>query len=251
MRSLIWGVLAPFLVVENFARGGGSLVSTETRMKQIDLGGGVVASSPNDLATVILAASDKQVTEKSIEDAEGRADFLISTDALNYWRIAWRCSAEWGMRGLDEALAAEIRSAVCALRGYEEDDFDSAIQATRGRARLPFGWTALDLAWKLSQKEPIRLLDPRLAGKRVPTSIAGIARQLQLLQGADPILLPIDQLRAMLEQRKIVVSGAVQRLVEGEMSWTMPTRLYHTGKAREFRFVGVEGEHFEKVVPPS
>ena len=88
-------------------------MSTETRMKQIDLGGGVVASSPNDLATVILAASDKQVTEKSIEDAEGRADFLISTNALNYWRITWRCSAEWGMRGLDEALAAEIRSAVC------------------------------------------------------------------------------------------------------------------------------------------
>src|SRR3954469_10948923 len=89
--------------------------------------------------------------------------FLISTDALNYWRIVWRCSTEWGMRGLNEALAAEIRSAVCASRGYEEDDFDSAIQATRGRARLPFGWTALDLSWKLSQNEPIRLLDPQLA----------------------------------------------------------------------------------------
>lgn len=225
-------------------------MSTETRMKPIDLGAGVVASSPNDLATVILAASDKQVAEKSIEDAEGRADFQISTDALNYWRIAWRCSAEWGMTGLDEALAAEIRSAVCSSRGYEEDDFDSAIQATRGRARLPFGWTALDLAWKLSKEDPIRLLDPQLAGKRVPTAIAAIARQLQLLQGAEPILLPIDQLRAMLEQRKIVVSGGVQRLIEAKVL-DYADKTYHTGKAREFRFVGVEGEHFEKGVPPS
>ncbi|WP_165063905.1 hypothetical protein [Paludisphaera rhizosphaerae] len=221
-------------------------MSTETRMKTIDLGAGVVASSPNDLAAVILAASDKQTAEKSIEDAEGRADFLISTDALNYWRVAWRCSAEWDMKALDVALAAEIRAAVCASRGYDEDDFDSAIQATRGRARLPFGWSALDLAWRLSQNEPIRLLDPQLAGKRVPTAIAGVARQLQILQGAEPILLPIDQLRGMLEQRKIVVSGAVQRLAEAGLL-EYADKSYHTGKAREFRFVGVEGEHYAAV----
>ena len=136
--------------------------------------------------------------------------------------------------------------AICAARNYEEDDFDSAIQATRGRARLPFGWTALDLAWRLAQKHPIRLLDPQLAGKRVPTAIAGIARQLQLLQGEEPILLPIDQLRALLEQRKIVVSGAVQRLVEAKLL-DYADMSYHTGKAREFRYTGVEGEHFQNV----
>ena len=62
---------------------GHALPDIQTRMKPIDLGGGIVAASPHDLASVILAASDKQVAEKAIEDAEGRADFLISTDVLN------------------------------------------------------------------------------------------------------------------------------------------------------------------------
>lgn len=219
-------------------------------MQAIDLGGGVVAATPEALASVVLAASDKQVTEKPIDDPEGRADFLISTDALNYWRMAWRCAAEWGTQGLDETVAGGMKAAICAARGYDADDFDSAIQATRGRARLPFGWTALDLAWKRAQNGPIRLLDPQLAGKRVPTAIAGIARELQALQGEEPILLPIDQLRGMLQQRKIVVSGAVQRLVEAKLL-DYADKSYHTGKAREFRFVGVEGEHFERVAPPS
>jgi hypothetical protein len=215
-------------------------------MKPIDLGGGIVAASSDDLASVILTSSNKQVAEKAIDDAEGRADFLISTDALNFWRIAWRCSVEWGAPVAAGPTGEVIKKAICVARSYDTDDFDSAIEATKGRARLPFGWTALDLAWKLSQKEPIRLLDPQLAGKRVPTVIAGIARQLQILQGAETILLPIDQLRGMLEQRKIVVSGAVQRLVEAKLL-DYADKTYHTGKAREFRFVGVESEHFEKV----
>ncbi len=223
---------------------------TRDAMQPIDLGGGVVAATPEALASVILAASDKQVAEKTIDDPEGRADFLISTDALNYWRMAWRCSAEWGTAGLEEAVAEGMRAAICSVRGYDPDDFDSAIQGTRGRARLPFGWTALDLAWKLAQKEPIRLIDPLLDGKKVPTAIAGIAHRLQVLQGNEPILLPIDQLRGMLQQRKIVVSGAVQRLVEAKLL-DYADKSYHTGKAREFRFVGVEGEHFEKAGPPS
>jgi len=53
-------------------------------------------------------------------------------------------------------------------------------------------------------------------------------------QGDDPILLPIDQLRTLLEQRKIVVSGAVQRLVEGGVI-AYADKSYHTGKAREFQ----------------
>ena len=214
-------------------------------MKHMDLGGGIVATSPDALASIILAATDKQVADKAIENAEGRADFLISSDALNHWRMVWRCSVEWGSLVLASEVGSAIKNAICVVRGYDADDFDSAVEATKGRARLPFGWSALDLAWRLSKHEPIRLLDPQLSGKRVPTAITGIARQLQILQGADPILPPIDQLRAMLEQRKIVVSGAVQRLLEARLL-DYADKTYHTGKAREFRFVGIEGEHFEK-----
>lgn len=98
----------------------------------------------------------------------------------------------------------------------------------------------------LAQREPLRLLDSALAGKRVPTSIAGIAYHLQLIQEKDPILLPIDQIRLLLKQRKVVVSGAVQRLVEARII-DYADKNYHTGKAREFRFVGVEGMHYMKV----
>lgn len=105
---------------------------------------------------------------------------------------------------------------------------------------------ALDLAWRLTQREPIQLLDPSLSGRRVPTVIAGIAYHLQLLQGKEPILLPIDQLRTLLKQRKIVISGAVQRLVEGKLI-DYADKSYHTGKAREFRFVGVEDQQYEKL----
>lgn len=217
-------------------------------MPTIELASGLVATQPSDLVEVILAATVRQVAEKAIADDEGRADFAISSDALNYWRMAWRCATEWGTQGLDPAVAEQVKTGICAARGYDADDFDSALEATKGRARLPFGWTALDLAWHLARREPIRLLDPALVGKRVPTAIAGIARQLQLLQGEEPILLPIDQIRGLLEQRKIVVSGAVQRLVEAGLL-AYADKSYHTGKAREFRFTGVEGEHYEKALP--
>ncbi len=236
-----------FEVFSDFSFSGAKFVAdTVPQIRRPDLGSGLVASKPADLVEVILKSTDKQVAEKGITDAEAREDFVLSTDALNYWRIAWRCSVEWETHGLDDQLAREVQSGVCTARGYDMDDLDSALQATKGRARLPFGWTALDLAWRLAQREPIRLLDSSLAERRVPTAIAGIAYHLQLLQDKEPILLPIDQLRTLLKQRKIVVSGAVQRLVEAKVV-DYADKSYHTGKAREFRFVGVDGEQYEKL----
>lgn len=211
--------------------------------------GDFVADSPDALAELILADSEKQVEAKGLVDADVRSEFMLSCDALNYARVAWRCAIEWGTRGLDENVGQRIRELICAKRGYEPDDFDSARQATSRRVRLPYGWSAIDFAYRLAQKEPIRLLQPDLAGKRLPTIIANIAYHLSLIQDRDPILLPIDQLRAFLQQRKIVVSGVVQRLVEaGVLSFQ--DRNYRTGKAREFRFTGKSGEHFEIEKPP-
>jgi len=215
-------------------------------MEPIDLGSGIAATRPSDLVYVILQATEKQVAEKAIADLEGRDEFAISSDALNYWRVAWRCAAEWETSGLDEAIARQIKEGICSARGYTPDDFDSALHATKGRARLPFGWSALDLAWQMTCRDPLRLLDPNLANGRVPTAIAGVAYHLQSLQGEGSILLPIEQLRALLKQRKVVISGAVQRLVEARLL-EFADKNYHTGKAREFRFKGVEGEHFEKI----
>lgn len=142
-----------------------------------------------------------------------------------------------------------MREIICEKRGYDLDDFDSALQAVASRVRLPYGWSAIDFAFRQAQKEPIRLLQPELAGKKLPTTIANIAYRLSLIQDKDPILLPIDQLRSFLQQRKIVVSGAVQRLLEaGVLGYQ--DKFYRTGKAREFRFTGKSGEHFEYEKPP-
>jgi hypothetical protein len=211
--------------------------------------GDVVADSPEALAELILGDSDKQVETKGLADADVRSEFMLSCDALNYSRVAWRCAVEWGTHGLDGNIGQRIRELICAKRGYEADDFDSARQAVSRRVRLPYGWSAIDFAYRLAQREPIRLLQPELAGKKLPTIIANIAYQLSLIQDKDPILLPIDQLRAFLQQRKIVVSGVVQRLVEaGVLSFQ--DRNYRTGKAREFRFAGKSGDHFEIEKPP-
>ena len=215
------------------------------QMPPLELASGLVATQPADLVDAVLQATDKQVIAIAIADPEGRDEFTISSDALNYWRLAWRCAVEWGDPVLTGDILSEVKADICASREYELDDFDSTLQAVKGRARVPFGWTVLDLAWHLCQKEPIRLLDPGLAGKRVPTSIAGIAYHLQNHQEADPILLPIDQIRGLLQQRKIVVSGGVQRLLEAGLI-AYADQSYHTGKAREFRFTGIEGEHFAK-----
>lgn len=223
-------------------------IDEDIQMQPIALGE-VVATTPDTLAAVILAESDKQVEAKGLVDPDVRAEFTLSCDALNYARVAWRCAVEWRTRGLDEAIGQRVREMICTKRGYESDDFDSARQATSRRVRLPYGWSALDFALQQANENPIRLLHPDLAGKRLPTTIANIAYRLSLIQERDPILLPIDQLRSFLQQRKIVVSGAVQRLVEaGVLGYQ--DKNYRTGKAREFRFMGVAGEHFEFEKPP-
>lgn len=223
------------------------MVAQKIRMKSIDLGSGRVVKTTADLAAVIIASTDQQVTEKRLPDADAREEFAIGSDALNYWRLRWRCGEEWGTFGFGEELDRAVLVKLCAARGYDSDEFASALEATRGRARLPFGWTALDLALNRAKREPIRLLRPDLKGK-VPTAIANIAFQLQKIQEGKPILLPIDQLRILLGLRKIVVSGTVLRLIEaGVIQYTDAT--YHTKKAREFRFSGVEGEHYEMDSP--
>jgi hypothetical protein len=216
-------------------------------MPRLELAAGLVATRPSDLVDAILGATEEQVSAKPIADPAGLDEFILSSDALNYWRLAWRCTVEWGETAFKGDVAQEVKAGICKARKYDADDFDSTLQAVRGRARVPFGWTALDLAWHLCRKEAIRLLAPELTDKRVPTSIAGIAYHLQKQQGRDPILLPIDQIRSLLQQRKIVVSGAVQRLLEaGVLEYA--DKSYHTGKARQFRFIGIEGEHYEKAM---
>ncbi len=215
-------------------------------MQQIQLLPSLIASIPQDLVAAALAASDQQVIEKKIADPDGQAEFAIAADALNLHRVIWRCAEEWGTDGVGPAFVRQLKVELCRRRKYDPDEFESAMLATRGRPRLPFGWTALDLSVFRANKNPIRLLPADLAGSRLATQMANVARHLQLIQDANAILLPIEQLRELFGQRKIVISGTVMRLVEAGIL-TYVDKNYHTGKAREYRFSGREHEHYEEV----
>jgi|GEM_PF-2614507 len=202
----------------------------------------------DDIVFVLVKATNAQIKEKSLPDEEARADFRLSTDALNYHRIEWRLREELGSAPL--SVMENVRKKLCAKRGYEREEFDAALIATKDRPRLPYGWTAMDVAQRRLAAKPIRLLNPELEASRYAKGIVGLALYLQEIQKDEPILLPVEQVRTWLAAKKVVVAGTITKLVQlGILEMTKPE--YNTGSAREFRFRGVEGKDyvFDEGVP--
>ncbi len=198
-------------------------------------------TTPGELASVILAASSAQTSEKSLVDPEDQGDFLLATDALNFHRVEWRLREEWGE--VESALLEKVKAWMCRERGYEPEELSAALVATRTRPRLPYGWTAMDLAKRRLETRPIRLLNEELESSRYARGIVGLAVHLQEFQKEEPILLPVEQVREILTAKKVVVSGTITRLVElGLLEMTKAN--YNTGSAREFKFRGVEGKDY-------
>jgi hypothetical protein len=213
----------------------------------------VTASGVPDLVREILAESERQVEEKKLQDEEAVEDFRMACDALNVWRMRMRMAEEMGGE-LDKKtglIFKEMWKEIAKRREYTEDDFRSALEATSERARLPWGFTSLRLAYARTQRNPIRLLKGLLKNAPLPTTIAGIAYELSVIQGpSEPLLLPVDNLRSMLEARKLVVGGAITRLAEAGII-TQTSKRYGTGRAREFKFTAEEGTDYEFVISPA
>ncbi len=142
-----------------------------------------LALRPDDVAEVILVESDKHVEGKvaeakskgasAFENPDVRFEFQLSCDALNFARIRWRYNVENETRNFEEVAGGRVREIICEKRGYDLDDFDSALQAVLSRVRLPFGWTAIEFAFRQAEKEPIRLLQPELGGRpRISPTLA-------------------------------------------------------------------------------
>ena len=199
------------------------------------------ARKSSHLADVIASATDEQTAKKDLKSVEAVSDFRLSSDALNFHRVEWRLREEWGE--VDATLMERLKARLCRRRGYEPEEFEAAIIATRKRPRLPFGWTAMDLAQRRSQTLPIRLLDGSLEASRYAKGIIGLAIHLQKIQGDEPILLPVEQVREILKAKKVVVAGTITKLVEmGLLEMTKET--YNTGSAREFLFKGIKGKDY-------
>jgi hypothetical protein len=197
----------------------------------------------SDLARCILDESNDHVRRTPLTAEAQLEDFQMSCDALNFWRMLLRLQEERFTGNLDD-VRQELKELICEQRGYEADEFEFALVATKDRPRSAFGLGRLEQAYLRSQRVLFRLLVSELKDSQIATDIAAIARQLQLEIGNSNILLPIEQLRIVLSRRKIVISGVVRRLVDCGLI-RMVNEKYHTRRAREYLFVGEQGKHFE------
>lgn len=197
-----------------------------------------------DFTRFIIDLTDKQVAHHPTTDDDDQAEFRIACDAFNFWRIMLRLCQDNGLATIEHPFLDQIIGHICADRQYDPDDFASALEATKHRVRHPYGLQPLEVALERARTHPIKLIDESISRSRACSEIAAIAWQLQKSEGDRPIFLPIEQLRRILRLRKLVVSGAVRRLMKCGILESINSA-YSRGKAREFRFVGRQGIDFE------
>jgi len=204
---------------------------------------GVTVVDTIRVAELVLNESDAQVMNKNFPTPDAREEYQVGCDALLLWRMKKRFDEE--VLDPQDSLDAfgEIRDLICVKRGYDADDFSSALSATLSRVRFPYGISPMELAWIRTLERPMQLVHPELRGTRVPQLVAGIAYELQRQQDDEPILLPIEGLRVFVGARKLIISGVVVRLqTHGLLECTDSS--YRIGKARKYRFIGKENTHF-------
>jgi hypothetical protein len=161
--------------------------------------------------------------------------------------VEWRCREEWGK--VPDVALERVKATICKKRKYDDEEFEAALIATKHRPRLPYGWTAMDLAIRRLETRPVRFLNSDIESSRYARGILSLAVHLQEIQKDEPILLPVEQVREILSAKKVVVAGTITKLVEMRLL-EMTKATYNTGSAREFRFKGTEGKDFVFAAKP-
>jgi hypothetical protein len=206
-----------------------------------------IAKEPGELVEIIVRESDQQIAEK-VEEMDGLdiPDFKLSCDALNFWRLIWRCKEEWGESREFIGFQDWLRDTVCLRRDHDPEEFALAMQATSQRVRVPYGLMPLDVAYRKMRKQPIRILVEGLQENKLLSSIAGVAVHLRDLEYRSYIMLPTENLRQLFNVRKVSISGALQLLINHGLLQDTGAR-YGTGRARQFYCTAEPGRHFEFV----
>lgn len=205
----------------------------------------VEVNDANEMADLVLLESDVQLEEKQLRNEEARGNYQFACDCLNTNRLIMRLLEEGCDAGERGAIVEAMIIRICSQRDYDPDDFRAGVEATRERARFPFGLKPLTLARNRALKKPITLKVPGLEKAKTAHLVASMAFHLQELVGNDrPIILPVEAIRKLLGVRKLVISGVIRLLtLNGILECT--NSYYHTGRARHFRFVGQAGTHYE------
>lgn len=200
-------------------------------------------SEPAAALETLLRLSEEQVESKGllIENLD-TDDFALGCDALNFWRIAMRWDSELCEEVYDR-FRTELMEYVCERRGYDIDDFELALEATRGRVRIPFGKHPIDWAYQRNNELPVELLSENLANRPRLATIAGIAVYVNKTRHKSYILLPVEKIRQTLACRKVAITGAIKVLLDNGFIEAANTK-YGQGKARRFFLRAEEGVHF-------
>jgi hypothetical protein len=204
----------------------------------MEIDGGELIDSIEQAVDAIMKASDAHAENIELSDGGEIEEFIIACDALNVGRMLWRFREEFGVE-LAKELEPELSRLLCQKRGYEREDFELALEATAERPRCPFGIDPLRFAFVRAKSKPIQVIHPEIQDSLSQTILA-MAIHLKHLNQGRPVLLPIEQLRVLLGCRKLIVGGAVRKLLKHEVLVEIGTKA-HTGKAREFRVDAREG----------
>jgi hypothetical protein len=204
---------------------------------------GVTVASTIEVANLVVADSNAQVQTKKIEGDE-TGEFLLGCDALNFTRIRLRFAED--LDDLDPVpdVFCQVINAICRHRGYSVEEFRLSLLAVASRVRLPYGYMPLELASIRAKKYPVKLLKEGLQESQVSAQVAAVALHLQHQQQGQAILLPLEAIRSLLGMRKLVVSGALNQLVSSGVL-VVTDGNFHSGKAKEFKFAGIEGSDYE------
>jgi len=192
---------------------------------------GHLLKTPREVAALIVELSDEQVALKD--------------NAFNWARITLRLEQDFGINRNEDEFIREIVHCLCDARKHDINDFHLAMEATQHRPRYPYGLNPLEEACDKAKQNPLQLKCPTLSESKLAAIIATIALELQVQQGENPILLPVEHLRRLLRQRKLLVGGAIRALVKHKiLSEVDPS--YYRRKAREFRFIAKVGLDFDR-----
>jgi hypothetical protein len=206
---------------------------------------GDLLKSPEDVARLIVTLSNEQVAWKEQGPPIDVDEFRLACDAFNLARITLRVEQDFGTnQNVAEFVRATVRC-LCEAREYDVSEFDLAIEATQDRPRYPYGINPLELACDKARRNLLQLKAPMLSESKLAALIATIALELQTQQGEKPILLPVEHLRRLLHQRKLLIGGAIKALIRHNIL-SVVDPVYHPRKARGFRFIAKKGLDFDR-----
>lgn len=187
----------------------------------------------------VLEDGESLVKAGSAKHRDGK--YAIHCDGLAFDRtlLAFRGrGVEFGPA--EQAAAVRI---IAERRGYDPGEFRIVVAVKAGKARSNPDNSLLRTAIRAARLTPLTLLPPLEQYSKAGV-LAAVASNLQAKMAPEAtIFLPVNALAAGLNVAKAVISH-ILRDFEVHGLLLCVTRTYYIRRARQYRFVGVDGLHY-------